>query len=89
MDGGAIQSNGPALSEEVVIEKGRILNPSLTTDLMPMAADLPSIENIVVQVPTEDRPFGDRTMAESPGFGPPAATANAIEDAVGIRIKTL
>ncbi len=56
---------------------------------MPMAADLPSIENIVVQVPTEDGTYGDRTMAEPPGFGPPAAIANAIEDTVWIRIRTL
>jgi len=54
-----------------------------------MAADVPSIENILVQVPTADGPFGARAVAEPPGFGPPAAIANAIEDAVGVRIKEL
>jgi CO/xanthine dehydrogenase Mo-binding subunit len=54
IDGGAIQGIGRAMSEEVVIEDGRILNPSLTTYLMPMAADVPSVENILVEVPTED-----------------------------------
>jgi CO/xanthine dehydrogenase Mo-binding subunit len=89
IDGGAIQGIGRAMSEEVVIEDGRILNPSLTTYLMPMAADVPSVENILVEVPTEDGPFGARAVAEPPGFGPPAAIANAIEDAVGVRIKEL
>jgi carbon-monoxide dehydrogenase large subunit len=42
-----------------------------------------------VEVPSEDGPFGARAVAEPPGFGPPAAIANAIEDAVGVRIKDL
>ena len=56
---------------------------------MPMAADVPTVENILVEVPTEDGPLGARAVAEPPGFGPPAAIANAIEDAVGVRIKEL
>jgi CO/xanthine dehydrogenase Mo-binding subunit len=89
IDGGAVQGIGRAITEEVVIKDGKILNPSLTSYLMPMAADVPSVENILVQVPTDDGPFGARAVAEPPGFGPPAAIANAIEDAVGIRIKEL
>jgi CO/xanthine dehydrogenase Mo-binding subunit len=89
IDGGAVQGIGRALTEEVVIDEGHIRNPSLTTYLMPMAVDVPSIENILVQVPTDDGPFGARAVAEPPGFGPPAAIANAIEDAVGVRLKEL
>jgi CO/xanthine dehydrogenase Mo-binding subunit len=89
IDGGVVQGIGRAMSESVVIENGDILNPSLTTYLMPMAADVPSVENILVQVPTEAGPFGARAVAEPPGFGPPAAIANAIEDAVGVRIRDL
>ena len=40
-------------------------------------------------VPTEEGPFGARAVAEPPAFGPPAAIANAIEDAVRVRIKEL
>lgn len=89
IDGGVVQGIGRALTEEVVITDGTIRNPSLTTYLMPMAADVPSIENILVQVPTAGGPLGARAVAEPPGFGPPAAIANAIEDAVGIRLKSL
>jgi nicotinate dehydrogenase medium molybdopterin subunit len=89
IDGGAVQGIGRAISEEVVIKDGKILNPSLTTYLMPMAADVPSVENILVQVPTDDGPFGARAVAEPPGFGPPAAIANAIEEAVGVITKKL
>ena len=89
IEGGAVQGIGRALSETVVIRDGRILNPSLTTYLMPLAPDIPAIENVLVEVPTDEGPFGARAVAEPPGFGPPAAIANAIEDAVGVRIKEL
>jgi carbon-monoxide dehydrogenase large subunit len=89
IEGGAVQGIGRALSEAVIIQDGRIVNPSLTTYLMPLAPDIPTIENVLVEVPTEEGPFGARAVAEPPGFGPPAAIANAIEDAVGIRIKEL
>jgi CO/xanthine dehydrogenase Mo-binding subunit len=89
IEGGAVQGIGRALSEAVVIEDGRIANPSLTTYLMPLAPDIPAIENVLVEVPTDDGPFGARAVAEPPGFGPPAAIANAIEDAVGVRLTSL
>ena len=91
LEGGAVQGIGRALSEEMQIdpETGRVRNPSLSTYLMPLAIDMPAIENILVGVPSADGPFGARAVAEPPGFGPPAAIANAIYDAVGIRIKEL
>ena len=91
LEGGAVQGIGRALSEELVIdsETGLVRNPSLSTYLMPLAVDMPPIENILVEVPSEDGPFGARAVAESPGFGPPAAIGNAIYDAVGVRIKEL
>ena len=91
LEGGAVQGIGRALSEEMILDPdtGRVLNPSLSTYLMPLAVDMPEIENILVNVPTDDGPFGARAVAEPPGFGPPAAIANAIYDAVGVRIREL
>ena len=91
MEGGAVQCIGRALSDELLIDAatGGVRNPSLATYLMPLAPDMPEIENILVNVPTDDGPFGARAVAEPPGFGPPAAIANAIYDAVGVRIKEL
>ena len=91
LEGGAVQGIGRALSEEMQIdpETGRVRNPSLSTYLMPLAIDMPAIENVLVGVPSADGPFGARAVAEPPGFGPPAAIANAIYDAVGVRIKEL
>lgn len=91
LEGGAVQGIGRALSEELLIDPatGQVRNASLATYLMPLAVDMPEIENILVNVPSEDGPFGVRAVAEPPGFGPPAAIANAIYDAVGVRIKEL
>ena len=77
-----MQGIGRALSEEILIDKdtGEVRNPSLATYLMPLSVDMPEIENILVEVPSADGPFGARAVAESPGFGPPAAIANAIFD---------
>ena len=91
LSGGVVQGIGRALSEELLIDDdtGRVRNPSLSTYLMPLALDMPEVENIMINVPSEDGPFGARAVAEPPGFGPPAAIANAIFDAVGVRIKEL
>ena len=91
LEGGAVQGIGRALSEELLIDPdtGLVRNPSLSSYLMPLAVDMPPIENILVEVPAEAGPYGARAVAESPGFGPPAAIGNAIYDAVGVRIKEL
>jgi xanthine dehydrogenase molybdenum-binding subunit len=91
LEGGAVQGIGRALSEEMIIDPktGAVRNPSLASYLMPLAVDMPEIETILVSVPSEDGPFGARAVAESPGFGPPAAIANAVYDAIGVRIKDL
>ena len=91
IEGGAVQGIGRALTEDVRIDggDGHLLNPSFTTYLMPLAPDMPPMETVLVEVATEDGPFGARAVAEPPGFGPPAAIANAVYDALGIRIKDL
>ena len=91
LEGGAVQGIGRALTEDLQFdsETGAVRNPSFATYLMPLALDLPDLETLLVRVPSEDGPFGARAVAEPPGFGPPAAIANAIYDAVGVRIREL
>ena len=89
--GGAVQGIGRALTEDMRIDPdtGAVRTASLATYLMPLAIDLPEIETIMINVPSDSGPFGARGVAEPPGFGPPAAIANAIYDAVGVRIQEL
>jgi CO/xanthine dehydrogenase Mo-binding subunit len=87
MQGGAVQSLGMALTEALAYDdKGRLTNPSLLDYRKLTAADLPSIETIIVEVPSPAGPFGARGVGEPPIVPAPAAIANAIHDATGVRI---
>ena len=91
LDGGVVQGIGRALTEDQQFdgETGAVRNPSFASYLMPLAIDMPEIENILIDVPAPEGPFGARAVAEPPGFGPPAAIANAVYDAVGVRVNEL
>ena len=90
MQGGAVQSIGIALTEGMMYDKnGRLMNPSLLDYRKLTAADLPNIETIMVEVPAPEGPFGARGVGEPPIVPAPAAIANAIEDATGVRLTHL
>ncbi len=90
MQGGSVQSLGMALTEGLLFDdSGRLTNPSLLDYRKLTAADLPSIETIIVEVPSPSGPFGARGVGEPPIVPAPAALANAIQDAVGVRITEL
>jgi CO/xanthine dehydrogenase Mo-binding subunit len=90
MQGGAVQSLGFALTEGLQYDAdGRLTNPSLLDYRKLTAADLPNIETIIVEVPAPAGPFGARGVGEPPIVPAPAAIANAIEDASGLRLTDL
>ena len=90
MQGGAVQSLGMALTEGLLYdERGRLTNPSLLDYRKLTAADLPNIETIIVEVPSPAGPFGARGVGEPPIVPAPAAIANAVEDAIGVRLTEL
>jgi len=90
MQGGAVQSLGFALSEGLLYDdQGRLTNPSLLDYRKLTAADLPNIETIMVEVPAPEGPFGARGVGEPPIVPAPAAIANAVEDATGVRLTEL
>jgi CO/xanthine dehydrogenase Mo-binding subunit len=89
MQGGAVQSLGMALTEALMYDgSGRLMNPSLLDYRKLTAADLPAIETIIVEKPSPSGPFGARGVGEPPIVPAPAAIANAVEDATGVRITT-
>jgi CO/xanthine dehydrogenase Mo-binding subunit len=89
IEGGVAQGLGQALSEEIVYEGGHVLNANLTDYKMPTALDLPRIESILVQHPSLVGPYGAKGVGEPPSIEPPAAVANAVASAVGVRITSL
>jgi len=90
MQGGAVQSLGMALTEGLIFDdSGRLTNPSLLDYRKLTAADLPSLETIIVEVPAPAGPFGARGVGEPPIIPAPAAVANALQDATGARLTEL
>lgn len=89
MQGGAAQSIGWALHEYYAWDKGKLRNPTLLDYREPTALDLPMLDTCIVEVPAPDGPFGVRGVGEPPIVPAPAALANAIYRAVGVRLTKL
>ena len=76
--------------EEVLLDKkGRMLNPNFHDYKMPTALDAPEIIAVLVEAPHREGPFGAKGIGEIVTTSVAAAISNAINDAVGIRIKDL
>ncbi len=90
MQGGAAQGIGWALNEEYLYDdRGVMTNASFLDYRMPTALDLPMIDTVIVEVPNPGHPYGVRGVGEVPIVPPPAAVANAIYHAVGVRMGDL
>ena len=90
MQGGTAQGIGWALNEEYFYdEKGILCNTGLLDYRMPTCLDLPAMETIIIEVPTPGHPLGVRGVGEVPIVPPPAAVANAIYRATGVRMIEL
>ena len=90
IQGGVVQGVGWALNEEYIYnEEGTMTNASFLDYRMPTCLDLPMIDAVIVEVPNPGHPYGVRGVGEVPIVPPPAAIANAIYDAVGVRMEEL
>ncbi|MQF70234.1 xanthine dehydrogenase family protein molybdopterin-binding subunit [SAR202 cluster bacterium AD-804-J14_MRT_500m] len=90
IQGGTVQGIGWALNEEYFYtEDGTMANSSFLDYRMPTTLDVPMIESVIVEVPNPRHPFGVRGVGEAPIIPPLPALANAIYDAVGIRMQCL
>jgi CO/xanthine dehydrogenase Mo-binding subunit len=90
IEGGVMQGIGMALMEEVLYDdQGHRTNTNWTDYKLPTLADLPEIEAIIVERSPSVGPFGSKGLGESPVIHPPAAVANAIAAATGLRFRSL
>ena len=90
MQGGVAQGIGWALNEEYIHNsKGIMDNPSFLDYRIPVASDLPMIDTIIVEVPNPIHPYGVRGVGEVGIVPPIPAVANAIYDAIGVRLRDL
>ena len=90
MQGGVVQGIGWALNEEYFFDKdGTMMNPTFLDYRMPTSLDLPMIDTEIVEVPNPGHPYGVRGVGEIPIVPPMAAIANAIHNAIGVRMTKL
>lgn len=87
--GGAVHGLGAALGEELIRAEGRVVNPAYINYAMPRAADLPPVRPFIVDGHDDAGPYGAKSVGEIPVIPPGAAIANAVYDAVGVRIRDL
>jgi len=90
MQGGTAQGIGWALHEEYTYTAdGVMTNPTFLDYRMPTTLDVPMIDTVIVEVPNPRHPFGLRGVGEVPIIPPLAAIANAIYNAIGVRMTRL
>jgi CO/xanthine dehydrogenase Mo-binding subunit len=89
VEGGVGMGLGFGMMEEMVLKQGRVMNPQFTDYVLPTALDTPNIVTRLVERPEPTGPFGAKGIGE-PSLLPTApAIVNAIQDAVGIRLREL
>jgi xanthine dehydrogenase molybdenum-binding subunit len=89
IQGGASIGFGFALLEEILFQDGFVLNPSFLNYKIPSCLDAPETVPILVECAHPDGPYGAKGMGETTNVPTPPAIANAIYDAVGVRILDL
>jgi len=90
MQGATVQGIGMALNEGYFYDaEGHLKNISLLDYRMPTTLDIPMIETVILESPNPTHPFGVRGCGEHSIIPPAAALANAIHDAVGVRINSM
>lgn len=90
MEGGLVQGLSSALFEELKLKDGVVRNPSFVDYRIATSTDIPrEMKSIIVEVPQEDGPWGARGIGEHSMVATAPAIANAIYDAVGIRLDSM
>jgi CO/xanthine dehydrogenase Mo-binding subunit len=90
IQGGVVQGIGWGINEEYFYDAtGTMRNSTFLDYRIPTCYDLPMIDPIIVEVPNPGHPYGVRGVGEVPIVPPPAALANAIYGAIGVRMHEL
>ena len=89
IDGGAMMAIGSSLMEELIDDNGRITTTNLGEYKIPNIADIPRFKTILVHSPGGPGPYEAKGIGEMANVSPPAAIANAVHDACGVRIFDL
>jgi xanthine dehydrogenase D subunit len=83
IEGGIAQGLGLAVMEEIVLDNGKMRNPSFTDYLLPTALDAPEVVAIMIEEPEPQAPLGAKGIGEPPCISVTPAIAAAIRNATG------
>lgn len=83
VEGGVAQGIGYALTENFIIQNGKVLTDNLSTYLLPTALDICEIETIIIEDPEPLGPWGAKGIGEPAIIPTAAAIANAVSNAIG------
>ena len=88
-EGSISMGQGQVLTENVIVEEGRVLNPSFLSYGLSTSMEMADIKSIIVESENPDDPFAPKEAGEGMQVATPAAIANAVYDAIGVRINDL
>ena len=89
IEGGVVMGMGYALTEELVVVEGRVINPSFHDYRLPTASDIPKIHFHPIETEDPHGPYGAKGVGEAPLIPTAAAIANAVADAIGVGLSAL
>ena len=89
IEGGAMMGIGYALMEDLIVQDGKVLTANFVDYKIPTIQDVPAFKTAVLEMPKGSGPYNSMSIGETSNIPVAAAVANAVEDAVGVRIKSL
>jgi len=89
IEGGVVQGIGQALTEHLIVEDGQVTNVNLGDYKLPTMADIPVLATVLIETKHGPAPYDGKAIGELSNVALPAAIANAVYDAVGVRITEL
>jgi xanthine dehydrogenase molybdenum-binding subunit len=89
IEGGIVMGQGYALSEDLMVREGRIVNPNFRDYKLITAPEIPEMDITFIESMDGEGPQGAKGVGEAPAICMAAAIANAIENATGVRMTAL
>jgi CO/xanthine dehydrogenase Mo-binding subunit len=83
IEGGIAQGLGLAVMEEIIVQDGKVRNPSFTDYLLPTALDAPTVIASMIEEPDPQAPMGAKGVGEPPCISVTPAIVAAIRNAIG------
>lgn len=89
IEGGVVQGIGQGLTERLILEEGQVTNANLGDYKLPTMADIPELATVLIETKHGPAPYEGKAIGELSNVAVPAAIANAVYDAVGVRLTEL